>query len=91
MIRSLEGCPSTVVAAGTKILDKIRTREYQEYSTFRADLSEYLDEIRKRNAVLDNYSEMLQVWQDAALWLKEEYWRGFLFDPDVELAEYLSR
>jgi len=29
-----------------------------------------------------------QSWLDAAQWLKEDYWRGFLFDPDVEMAEY---
>ena len=90
MIRNLEGCPPKVIAAGTHILDKIGNREYREYSSFRADLSEYLDEIKDRNTVLDNYSGKRQVWQDAALWLKEDYWRAFLFDPDSELAKYLS-
>jgi hypothetical protein len=47
--------------------------------------------MKERNEGLDNYSEMNQAWQDAALWLKEDYWRRFLFDPDWELAGYWSR
>ena len=90
MGRNLERCHPAVIAAGTSILDKIRTREYQEYAPFRADLAAYLDGIQERNAELDNYAEKSQVWQEAALWLKEDYWRRFLFDPDSELAEYLS-
>ena len=91
MTRNLEGCPSAIIAAGTYILDKIRTKEYQEYAPFRADLTEYLDRINERNAVSDNHSGKLQAWQDAALWLKEDYWQEFLFDPDSELTGYLSR
>ena len=91
MTRNLEKCPPKVIAAGTNIIDKIRTREYQGYAPFRADLAAYLEGMKERNEGLDNYSEMNQAWQDAALWLKEDYWRGFLFDPDSELAGYWSR
>ena len=91
MTRHLDECPPAIVAAGTKILDKIRTREYQEYAPFRADLATYLDGINERNAGLDDYSEKSQTWLDAALWLKEDYWKEFIFDPDSELAEYLAR
>ncbi len=91
MTHNLEGCPPSVIALGTNILDKIRVRGYQEYAPFRADLAAYLDGIKERNAGLDNYSEKHQAWHDAALWLKEDYWREFLFDPDSELEDYLSR
>jgi len=90
MARGVEGCPQAVVEAGAVIFEKIRGRAYTEYSQFRADLTAYLDRIDDRNLGLDNAHETRQTWQEAALWLKEDYWRGFLFDPDSELAEYLA-
>ena len=90
MARDLAGCAAPVVDAGTVILDKIRDRAYTEYSNFRSDLTSYLDRIHERNAAMENASEANKTWQEAALWLKEDYWRGFLFDPDSELAGYLA-
>ena len=72
------------------MLDKIRERAYTEYSQFRSDLTAYLDQIKKRNSALANATETNETWREAALWLKEDYWRGFLFDPDTELAGYLA-
>jgi len=90
MARDLAECASPVVEAGTVILDKIRDRAYTEYANFRSDLTTYLDRINDRNAALESASEANQAWQEAALWLKEDYWRAFLFDPDSELAGYLA-
>ncbi len=90
MARNLDPCVPPVVEAGTVILGKIRERAYTEYSQFRSDLTAYLDRINERNAAMANASESNQTWQEAALWLKEDYWRGFLFDPDSELAGYLA-
>ena len=70
------------------ILGKIRERSYTGYSQFRIDLTAYLEQIKERNAALANATENGQVWLEAAQWLKEDYWRGFLFDPDLELAGY---
>ena len=89
--RQLEQCPITVAERGINILDRIKGREYRNYAPFRSDLTSYLDGINELNASLDNYPEKIRAWQEAALWLKEDYWRGFLFDPDKELEEYLSR
>ena len=88
MARDLAECAPAVIEAGTVILGKIRERSYTGYSQFRADLTDYLDQIKERNAALANASENGQVWLEAAQWLKEDYWRGFLFDPDLELAGY---
>jgi hypothetical protein len=90
MARNLAECATPVVDAGTVILGKIRERAYTEYSQFRSDLTAYLDRISERNAAMANASESNQTWQEAAQWLKEDYWRGFLFDPDSELAGYLA-
>ncbi|MDA1128456.1 MAG: hypothetical protein O2913_07140 [Chloroflexi bacterium] len=89
MARDLAECPPLVADAGTAILDKVRTRSYTGYSQFRADLTSYLDRIAERNAAMANAAEASQAWLEAAQWLKEDYWRGFLFDPDIEMAGYV--
>lgn len=90
MARDLAACAPPVVETGSVILDKIRERAYTEYSQFRSDLTAYLDQIKNRNAALANAAETNETWREAARWLKEDYWRGFLFDPDTELAGYLA-
>ncbi len=88
MARDLAERAPPVAEAGGLILDQIRQRSYTDYIQFRADLTAYLDQIKERNAALANATETGQVWLEAAQWLKEDYWRGFLFDPDSELAGY---
>ena len=90
MARDLAGCAPAVVESGTVVLAKIRERSYTDYTQFRADLTAYLDRIAERNGALANATEASQVWLEAASWLKEDYWRGFLFDPDSEMAGYVA-
>ena len=90
MIRDLSGCTPAVVESGMVIVGNMRKRSYTDYTQFRADLMAYLDRTAERNAALVNAAEAKQVWLEAAEWLKEDYWRGFLFDPDSELAGYLA-
>ena len=89
LARNLAESAPPVAAAGTEILDKIRKRSYTDYTQYRADLTAYLDRIKERNAALANAAEASRSWREAAQWLKEDYWRGFLFDPDSELAAYM--
>ena len=84
----MEGCPPEIIREGTGILNKLRDRAYTEYDLFRVDLTAYLDRLNERNVRLDNASAAKQTWREAALWLEEDYWSGFLFHPDSELAEY---
>ena len=88
MARSLSNCATAIVESGATILDKIKERSYTEYAQFRSDLTSYLDQIDLRNRASAEESRSVQSWQAAALWLKEDYWRGFLFNPDTEMAEY---
>ena len=89
MARDLAICAPPVAEAGAVILDKIRERSYTDYTQFRVDLMKYLDRIKERNAALANSAETGEAWLEAAQWLKEDYWRGFLFDPESELAGYV--
>ena len=88
MSRALAECAGPVAEAGAVVLDQIRERSYMDYTQFRSDLTAYLDRIKERNAALANAAEAGRSWLEAALWLKEDYWRGFLFDPESELAGY---
>lgn len=90
MARNLTGCIPSVAHSGTEILDQIRERSYTDYTRFRADLTAYLEQINERNAAQSNAAATNQSWFEAAQWLKEDYWRGFLFDPESELAGYLN-
>jgi len=88
MARDMTECPPPVVAAGTVVLDKIRGRSYASYGDFRTDLTAYLDRTAERNSALADAAEARQSWLDASRWLHEDYWRGFLFDPESEMAGY---
>jgi hypothetical protein len=90
MARELSQCPEPVVQSGSIILDKIRGRGYTDYAQFRFDLTEYLDQLDARNALVSNAADAVNTWQESALWLKEDYWRAFLFDPDTEMSDYLG-
>lgn len=90
MARDMSATTPSIIEIGTVMLDKIRDRNYTEYSQFRSDLNTYLDRIDQRNRAADTAAAATQIWQEAAQWLKEDYWRGFLFDPDVEMAGYLA-
>jgi hypothetical protein len=89
MARNLAEYAPSVVQAGTTILNQIRERSYQDYALFRTDLTAYLEQLEERNAALADAAEARESWLEAAQWLKEDYWRGFLFDPDSELAAYM--
>ena len=89
MARELSQCPGPVVQSGSIILDKIRGRGYTDYAQFRSDLTEYLNQLDARNALVSNAADAVNTWQESALWLKEDYWRAFLFDPDTEMSDYL--
>ena len=90
MARDLADCAPAVADACSVILEKIRGRSYTDYAQFRADLTAYLDQLNERNAALANADEAGQTWREAAHWLHDDYWRGFLFDPDSEMAGYLA-
>ena len=53
---------------------------------FRKDLTVYLEAVRIRNRKLPNLAQAWQVWSEALGWLRDDYWRRFLFDPESELA-----
>ena len=90
MARDLSECAPRSAEAGSVILEKIRERSYTEYSQFRTDLTVYLEQLKDRNAAMANSAEARESWLGAAQWLKAGYWRGFLFDPDLELAAHLA-
>ena len=78
-------------AAALEMIKKVRGRSYSGLEDFRQDLDFYFDSVRQRNSELPDYPLARQAWEEACEWLKADYWRKFLFDPDVELAEFQSQ
>jgi len=76
--------------AALEITNKVRGRSYSGLEDFRKDLETYLGVVQQRNQDLPDYSQARQAWVEACDWLKADYWRKFLFDPDVELAAFQS-
>ena len=77
-------------ASGRVILEKIGDRDYTEYGQFRSDLNTYLREVRARDSQLPGCQEAKDAWTEALEWLKQDYWRSFLFDAEAELVGYVA-
>ncbi|PKB80122.1 MAG: hypothetical protein BZY88_09845 [SAR202 cluster bacterium Io17-Chloro-G9] len=76
--------------AALEIINKVRGRSYSGLGDFRQDLTSYFDTVQQRNRSLPDYSQARKAWDEACEWLKADYWRKFLFDPDAELAAFQS-
>ena len=85
---ALAQATGSVEASGRVILEKIRDRDYTEYGQFRSDMNAYLNEVRVRNSQLVGCQEAKNAWTEALEWLRQDYWRGFLFDAEEELRGY---
>ena len=90
MGRDLDQASGSVELSGRVILEKIRDRDYTEYGQFRSDMNAYLDDVRTRNSQLPGYQGARDAWTQALEWLKQDYWRRFLFDPEDELTRYVA-
>lgn len=80
--------------AALAIINKARGRGYassiEGLEDFRQDLDRYLETIQARNQDLPGRAQARLAWDEACDWLRADYWRKFLFDPDVELAAFKS-
>lgn len=74
--------------AASRMIGKVRNREYNEFDDFRRDVLEYLEAVAERNRILPNHARALAAWSEALGWLRGEYWRRFLFDPERDLAGF---
>ena len=70
------------------LIDNVRQRAYTSLDGFHRDLMEHLDAVAERNSKLAEIEQSRQAWNKALGWLREDYWRRFLFDPDTELAGF---
>ena len=90
MGRALGQASGSVEGSGRVILEKIGDRDYTEYGQFRSDMNAYLNEVRTRNSRLPGCQGAKDAWTEALEWLKQDYWRRFLFDPEDELTGYVA-
>ncbi len=76
--------------AALAIIEKVLNRSYSGLDGFRQDLNTYLDGVKQRNQDVPRHSQAREAWDEACDWLKADYWRKFLFEPDAELAAFRS-
>ena len=88
MARRFGTLPEPARGAASRVIGKVRNREYTEFDDFRRDLFEYLEAVAERNRSLPSHARALAAWSEALGWLREEYWRRFLFDPEQDLAGF---
>ncbi len=77
-------------AAALVIINNVRNRSYSGLDVFRKDLDTYLQEVQQRNQGLPNHLQAKGAWHEACEWLRADYWRKYLFEPEVELAPFQS-
>ena len=88
MVRNLE---SEGVSSNKKKIDminKIKNFEYDEFSRFMVDLTEYLEEVRIRyrdHPELDSYKA---IWFESSHLLKADHWRKYDFEAETELSKF---
>ena len=88
MVQNLE---SEGVSSNKKKIDminKIKNFEYDEFSRFMVDLTEYLEEVRIRyrdHPELDSYKA---IWFESSQLLKADHWRKYDFEAETELSKF---
>ena len=87
---SFGNTPDPARNAALHVISRVRDRAYPDFSDFRRDLTAYLEEVRIRNRSLPHLAGARQAWREALQLLKEDHWRRYLFDPDVDLATFDS-
>ncbi len=72
--------------AGLSLIDRVRRRDYTDFSDFRNDLTDYLEAIRERNRNLPGPDQARRAWNGALNLLREEHWRKYVFAPETDLT-----
>jgi hypothetical protein len=70
------------------MLQRLKRRDYGGVTPFRHDLQQYFALVDERNRNLQDFPDLVGVWHQGMELLREQYWRKFRFDPDVDLAPY---
>jgi hypothetical protein len=68
------------------LIGRVQQRAYAAFDEFRRDLTAYLEAVVSAHQALPNLAEVRQVWAEALDWLRDDYWRRYLFDADTALA-----
>ncbi|MYC31291.1 MAG: hypothetical protein F4X65_14575 [Chloroflexi bacterium] len=67
---------------------RVRNREYQGYSEFKADYLDYLEALRQRNGNRPDLDRASEIWKQATELLYEDHWKKYDFDAISELAGF---
>ena len=72
------------------MIRKVHDRSYASIDHFRGDLVAYLEAVAECNSELPKEAPERLAWYEALDWLRGEYWRRYLFDPDTDLAVFYT-
>ena len=85
----ITSCPDSseeMKDAGSGMVARVRNREYQDYSEFKADYLQYLEAVRRRNENRSDLPRASEIWKQAAELLYADHWKKYDFDALSELA-----
>ena len=89
LIRAFSGIANAdVKEAAITLLEKIQQRSYNSFEVFAADFDRYLTALEESRRNLPDLGPLVDAWGDALALLREDYWRKYLFDADVDLDHY---
>ncbi len=74
--------------AAVAILEKIRKRAYSSFAEFRGDFGRYLGLLEERMRYHAGNDGTITEWKRAVELLFDGHWKGYLFDPSVDLQGY---
>ena len=85
-----DAADADVQDAAQTLISRIRERGYGAFDDFRRDLFAYLEAVSASHEALPELAEAKRVWTEALDWLRDEHWRGYLFDAETDLAGLTS-
>ena len=70
------------------MINKVKNFKYDEFSEFKVDLTEYLQEVRIRYRDHSELSNYKAIWFESLQLLKSDHWRKYDFDAGTELSKF---
>ena len=90
MVRNIDSPKLSCSRIKLDIINKIRGFEYNNFSDFRMDLTDYLQEVRIRYRDHPEVVSHREIWFESLQLLKGDHWKKYDFDAESELHRYIE-
>ena len=88
MIRNVESPDVSCNRLKINMINKIKNFEYDDFSHFMVDLTEYLQEVRIRYRDNPELASYQAIWFESLQLLKADHWRKYDFEAETELSKF---